>query len=359
MPSPVVSIVIEWLCLLVTYGICGARIFVLWTRKRKSMYRKCDTEIILCLVLLVGTCNVSINTWKNVRLIRVGDGTTSGPRREEQLFQLKLLYAQSFIYFIMVWLIKAAFLSTYFHFREKITKTCKTALYILTFLVAASFIIITLVMILTCLPIERAWSLNPNYFCSPQQKIWNHSKTAAANIFTDLFLVILFLAILRRLHLGRRERWGVIFFLTVSAIPIIAAILRLTIIILALKPLKPRTPAAVQRFYDVLYLASEIEVTTAFIAACLPAMRVFVREKRETRQYSRTSNEYKNGNKAPPGTPRTPRPQTPRQAFLSSNSRDSSTDGSQGFKWGNVYPQDDIELEIHGSRTGLWPSEGR
>jgi len=198
-------------------------------------------------------------------------------------------------------------------------------------------------------------SLDSHYFCSPQEKIWNHSKTAAANILTDLFLVALFLVILRRLQLRRRERWGVVFFLMVSAIPILAAILRLTIIIRAMKPLRHRTMNDLKKFYDILYLASEIEVTTAFIAACLPGMRVFLREKKDSRrQYSMASNEYRGGNKAPPGTPRTPRPQTPRSVFLDT-SRDSSSDGSQGFKWGNVYAHNDIDLETRGSRTGLWP----
>lgn len=159
--------------------------------------------------------------------------------------------------------------------------------------------------------------------CSPQSKIWNHSKTAACNILTDLFLIGLFLAILRRLHLGRRERWGVIFFLTVSAVPVLAAILRLVIIVAALKRAGAQVPPAqrevdVRRFQDVLYLASEVEVTTAFIAACLPAMRALFRQKHETRQYANSANEYKasrgssgggggganTDSSQPPGTPR-------------------------------------------------------
>lgn len=57
----------------------------------------------------------------------------------------------------MVWLIKAAFLSTYFHFRGKISKGCRYALYVLTALVAISFVVITLMMFLICRPLERAW----------------------------------------------------------------------------------------------------------------------------------------------------------------------------------------------------------
>lgn len=69
----------------------------------------------------------------------------------------QFLYAQSFVYFIIVWLIKAAFLSIYFHFRQKMTRACKTALYVLTALVVVSFLVITLMMFVTCLPVERAW----------------------------------------------------------------------------------------------------------------------------------------------------------------------------------------------------------
>lgn len=91
MLSPVASIVVEWLCLLVAYSICIARILVLWTRKRKSMFAQYDTEVILCLVLVVATCNAGLDTWKNVRLIRVDDGTASQSRRNaEQIFALKV-----------------------------------------------------------------------------------------------------------------------------------------------------------------------------------------------------------------------------------------------------------------------------
>ena len=54
-----------------------------------------------------------------------------------------------------------------------------------------------------------------------------------------------------------------------------------------------RTAAQEKRFGDTLYLASEIEVTTAFIAACLPAMRIFFRKKKERKLYSQASRERK------------------------------------------------------------------
>lgn len=109
--------------------------------------------------------------------------------------------------------------------------------------------------------------------------------------------------------------------------PVLAAILRLVVIVAALKQPPGRLSAAqqgdeVKRFQDVLYLASEVEVTTAFIAACLPAMRALFRQKHETRQYANSHKEGKGsrgssggsggaegvwgGNqlKCPPGTPR-------------------------------------------------------
>ena len=129
-----------------------------------------------------------------------------------------------------------------------------------------------------------------------------HTKAAAANIITNLActssllsppstyltplttippVIGLFIAIFRTLHLGARERWGIICFLCISTIPVIAACLRLVVIIISFRT--SRTRGEIQRFNDILYLASEMELTTAFIAACLPAMRVFLREKREAK----------------------------------------------------------------------------
>ncbi|KAA8910262.1 hypothetical protein FN846DRAFT_553966 [Sphaerosporella brunnea] len=290
MITPAVTIVIDWTCMLVTYSIFAGRLWVRIRQNRKSMFPKWDTDIILGLIVAVATVALGANTWKNVQQLRADD--SSSPAGEDSVMALKLLYAQSFIYYIIVWLIKAAFLSTFWHFSQKITRKCKIALYILTALVIATFILITLTMFLTCLPIQRAWSLGPD-FCSPQQKIWNHSKTAAANIVTDLFLIGLFIAILRNLSFGTRERWGIIFFLTISAIPILAAILRVIIVALALRPtLDKPTPEDTSRFNGILYLASEIELTTAFIAACLPAFRGYFKEKKELRHYSQTSHEF-------------------------------------------------------------------
>lgn len=107
--------------------------------------------------------------------------------------------------------------------------------------------------------------------------------------------------------------------------PVLAAILRLVVIVAALKQPPSRLSAAqqgedVKRFQDVLFLASEVEVTTAFIAACLPAMRALFHQKHETRQcanshegkgaWSRGSSGGSGGVwggnqlKCPPGTPR-------------------------------------------------------
>ena len=70
---------------------------------------------------------------------------------------LKIIFAQSFIYIVIVWLIKAAFISTYFHFRHKMKWSCKMALYIITACVVGTFLTVTLMMFVTCLPLHRIW----------------------------------------------------------------------------------------------------------------------------------------------------------------------------------------------------------
>ncbi|KAI5802089.1 hypothetical protein FPQ18DRAFT_312966 [Pyronema domesticum] len=285
MISPATSLAIDWTCLAVTISIGAARLYIQFTRAKRREISHYDTELILILVFVLGLASVGANTSKNIKLIKLGNSPYIDSESEE-IMTRKFLFAQSFIYYIMIWLIKTAFLTTYFHFRATIRPILKRILYLLTLFVILTFITVILVMLLTCRPLSRAWSIGPD-FCSPQQKIWSHSKTAAANILTDAALMALFIAILKDLHLGRRERWGVIIFLCISAIPIFAAVLRLVIVILALDGKeRERSKMDVQRFNNILYLASEVEITTAFVAACLPAMRVFFRRKYEERFYS-------------------------------------------------------------------------
>ena len=76
MISPGLTITIDWLCLLLTYVIYGLRLAIRCSRKKKET-AKYHTEVILFLVLAVATGSVSVNTWKNARLIRVGRSSHS------------------------------------------------------------------------------------------------------------------------------------------------------------------------------------------------------------------------------------------------------------------------------------------
>jgi hypothetical protein len=102
MISPASSIVVDWLLLLVTYLICGVRLYVVYSRARSSrkLRRRCDTEIILCTVLAIGTANVCVDTWRNYKLIqfqrRAGSGGVDDEdRREMDIFQMKVFLSPS------------------------------------------------------------------------------------------------------------------------------------------------------------------------------------------------------------------------------------------------------------------------
>jgi hypothetical protein len=74
MVSPAITIVIDWLCLLTTYLVCGLRLIIICTRTRKKIRSHYDTEIFLCLTLATATAAVISNTVKNARLMRDGSG---------------------------------------------------------------------------------------------------------------------------------------------------------------------------------------------------------------------------------------------------------------------------------------------
>lgn len=97
MISPISTIVVDWLLLLVTYLICGARLYVVYSRARSSrkLRRRCDTEIILCTVLAIGTANVCMDTWRNYKLIQFQRRAESGgvdkeEQQEMEIFQMKV-----------------------------------------------------------------------------------------------------------------------------------------------------------------------------------------------------------------------------------------------------------------------------
>lgn len=98
MISPVTTIVIDWLLVLVTYLICGVRLYVIHyshAHSSRKQRRRWDTEVILCSVLAIGTASVCVDTWKCCKLIqlqrRAGPtGEDDEDRREMAILQNKV-----------------------------------------------------------------------------------------------------------------------------------------------------------------------------------------------------------------------------------------------------------------------------
>lgn len=101
MVSPATTVVIDWLCLLLTYLTCALRLAVICTRSRKRSRSHYSTEIFLCLALATATASVVANTVKNTRLMRdtsrggAGElwSASAGSARDEdaEILRLKVL----------------------------------------------------------------------------------------------------------------------------------------------------------------------------------------------------------------------------------------------------------------------------
>lgn len=134
---------------------------------------------------------------------------------------------------------------------------------------------------------------------------------------------------------------GVIVFLCIASVPVIAATLRLIVVAVALNSFNtsPTLPQQ-QKFNDTLYLSSQIEIASAFFAACLPAMRVFFRQKRERR---RSSKELRVANSTP-------------SSSMRSRGLDPEFLMDEEEYAGGKVSEAECEMELVDNHTGLLPA---
>lgn len=71
------------------YITLGVRLALRCASDRQFSHARYDTEIILCVVLMIGTGSIGANTWRNVRFIQTKAAGT-GLDEEEMDIQLKV-----------------------------------------------------------------------------------------------------------------------------------------------------------------------------------------------------------------------------------------------------------------------------
>ncbi|RPB05296.1 hypothetical protein L873DRAFT_1663442 [Choiromyces venosus 120613-1] len=194
-------------------------------------------------------------------------------------------------YYSAVWSAKASFLAMYFALGEKLGKKMRMLLLVASIFTGVTWVAIVIINLMWCRPLSRTWEvvvpIDPQYCMYLDLPVLGIHF--AFNISTDLFLLLFSLILLRSVHMQRREAAGFAFVILIGSISIVGAIARLAVIL-------PHWDNYVKRYEwkQKAAILSMVEQSSAIIACCLPAFRLFLRDKK-AKTTSRTSRDEEAG----------------------------------------------------------------
>ncbi|KAL7274280.1 hypothetical protein RUND412_002826 [Rhizina undulata] len=184
---------------------------------------------------------------------------------------LKLAFVGVHFSLAALWCVKAGLLSIYFELSLHLSKKIKIALWVTAIYCAFSFVTVLFLHIFMCMPVSRNWTFLDN-FCSSYMSPPFFITFLVVSLTSDLMLVIIPSVIIRSLHLQTRERYAFLFVVVVGSISIVSSIMRFTVIYVGTAGLEFGKGSG-----DTIAIWGMIEMSSAFIACCLPSMRAFIR----------------------------------------------------------------------------------
>ncbi|TGZ76254.1 hypothetical protein EX30DRAFT_266093 [Ascodesmis nigricans] len=185
---------------------------------------------------------------------------------------IRLGWFVALFYIVELWLLKGAFIAFYWGLFSKVHTRLRFLLYSTIFLVVTTFLILIILYLSWCTPIERNWTAP---IIEHRKCGFNPSRTAqtiqtAFNISTDLLIMLIPLSILNSLRLGTHEKFALAFVFTIGGFIVVASGIRYGIVMKSLSQnYNLQTIRDMERW-------SVVECTMALLAFCLPALRRLV-----------------------------------------------------------------------------------
>ncbi|KAH8145328.1 uncharacterized protein LAJ45_10608 [Morchella importuna] len=185
-----------------------------------------------------------------------------------------LHFMGGFAYVTILWLIKSAFLATYYRLIPALKTRVRMALYFTTGFTAMTYVANMLLHGLYCLPIQTNWTSGPHN-CTTFRSVPSLTANTFTNVATDLLLLGLPLFILKTLKLQPREGFALTFVFLVGIASTTASVLRWAFIYSAYRQ-EQDVDGAIYKI-EIIKVWTTAEISTATIAFCLPVLRSLVR----------------------------------------------------------------------------------
>lgn len=202
---------------------------------------------------------------------------------KQAVIQQKITMAAVFAYYTTIWSVKATFLLYYYEFCQHLSLPIKTFLYVVTGVVAITYVANMILNGAWCIPISRVWDFTSPDFCSPANSRFLIAFGAWTNITTDLLLILFPIFILKTVQFRRRQRWAIGLLLFIGALTVMTAIIRFG---LMMRLIGETSPDGVFLFWQQTQLTSGAEQVIGLFGACLPALRALLRKSWNVKDFS-------------------------------------------------------------------------
>ncbi|KXJ89124.1 hypothetical protein Micbo1qcDRAFT_196972 [Microdochium bolleyi] len=263
--------VVSWyICTVVAVGFLIARMIVRWQRLAALFIE--DGLLCLAGLCLIGDLVIQHYMW-TLGLAEPQANVTF----PNFVSMMKMIVPGSTLYVTSLWLIKLALVIFYKKIAAPGTKMQIAYNVTLGFLVC-SWLAIFFNIMFQCFPHDKRWSMDPNYACNPRQSEINYWLTVLLNIFTDVVIICLPVAMVMNLQMKLKQKLGVAAIFALGVFVVIASIIR--------------------AYYShngaqmITCTVSMVEAAVAIVAACLPPLRSLILGQSTTVQSSSYGKRY-------------------------------------------------------------------
>ncbi|KAM5387037.1 hypothetical protein ACJZ2D_000330 [Fusarium nematophilum] len=270
-PSTSGILAAHWLLTIVAGGLVSARIFLRISIQRQRLLFSDGLLVIAwsgCLAhSALATALAASGALDPANDFTLLNWDVSAARLEAAA---KIIYASTFPFFTALYFCKFAFLATYHQLFPVFMRPLRWALYITMAYCITGYLVSVSVQLFLCWPIEGNWnySTNPDSVCStdvtPKIFLISWSLHFSANII----IAILPFFILRGLQVKIRVKVGICIVFLLGFIDIAFSLTRFITIFSKPMSFKPLT---------LIQLWTALDENIALIAACLPALRPYLR----------------------------------------------------------------------------------
>ncbi|KAL7267456.1 hypothetical protein RUND412_009960 [Rhizina undulata] len=186
----------------------------------------------------------------------------------------KLIVVEMFSYYTALWTAKAAFLAMYYGLVVGLSAGLRWTLYITMAYAGLGYVALMFLSGFICRPFHRNWEYVPNAcrIVSAETVL----LSTILNVSTDLLIMVLPLLILRSFTIRRRDKFAIMFLMSLGMMSITAASVR--VFVFTKMHLTDSLDLSNARKIELL---SVVELAAVFIAACSPSLRAFFMRRKQ------------------------------------------------------------------------------